>query len=290
MSGEAFGWTVKHSPYKGVGYTLHLVLADVVNDAHGQRFWMSTSGLAGKARTSRETASRWLWQAVEDGYLAVVTDRRGQVNTSSEFRFLMPPDTPQVWDPQADPRDNVTSARRAPRDKQSHGNPRDELSHGVTSNHAARDELSPELKRELKRELKQGQLLGSEPAAPTPKKATKPHPMPDDLELTDAMRRAASEVHLPTSQHDVEFANFCDHHRAKGSKMADWSLAWRKWARTAVKFAEKHGSKKVAPAAGPSKYQAERDAAAAAVKARRARERGEVLEVQPVEEGTLWPR
>ena len=35
----------------------------------------------------------------------------------------------------------------------------------------------------------------------------------------------------------VERGRFMDHHRAKGSVMADWQAAWRAWVGNAVKFA-----------------------------------------------------
>ena len=51
MSAEATGWVWRHSPWKGehAKFLLHLAVADVVNDAHGNEFWMSQANLAEKS-------------------------------------------------------------------------------------------------------------------------------------------------------------------------------------------------------------------------------------------------
>jgi len=89
VSAEASGWAWKNSPYSGTGMVLHLAVADVVNDAHGNEFWMTQTNLAKKARCTRQTANEWLGQAVDDGLLEVVEDNR-TAGKPSKFRLLMP--------------------------------------------------------------------------------------------------------------------------------------------------------------------------------------------------------
>lgn len=47
---------------------------------------------------------------------------------------------------------------------------------------------------------------------------------PDERDRTEAERRGLSK-----DQFRLEWRKFRDHHRAKGSLMADWHAAWRKW-------------------------------------------------------------
>lgn len=89
MSNEALGWVWKHSPYRGVQRLLHIAVADVVNDLHGNEFWMTQSNLADKAGASRRTVGTWLAQAVEDGYLELVEDNTGR-GKANRYRFEFP--------------------------------------------------------------------------------------------------------------------------------------------------------------------------------------------------------
>lgn len=87
MSADAVGWAFRNSPYKGAVLALHLAIADVVNDLHGNEMWMSVPKLAGKARMSERHARRGMAQLVRDGYLEPVSEQPGGV---SRYRFLMP--------------------------------------------------------------------------------------------------------------------------------------------------------------------------------------------------------
>lgn len=73
--------------------------------------------------------------------------------------------------------------------------------------------------------------LRSVDAAPPKRKAR----LPDDFALTEAMHDELLR-HAPAANPAVEFAQFCDHHRAHGTTMLDWPAAWRTWCRNAVKF------------------------------------------------------
>ncbi|WP_204014063.1 hypothetical protein, partial [Sphaerimonospora thailandensis] len=60
--------------------------------------------------------------------------------------------------------------------------------------------------------------------------------LPDDFPITDAMRRWVAAT-FPGLDADHETAKFRDHHRAHGTRMADWHAAWQKWIRQAHDFA-----------------------------------------------------
>lgn len=91
LSAEATAWVWRHSPWRGQHhkFVLHLAVADVVNDVHDNLFWMAQSNLAEKAGVSRESACRWLGEAVDSGLLEVVRNgsESGKPNC---YRFVMP--------------------------------------------------------------------------------------------------------------------------------------------------------------------------------------------------------
>lgn len=63
--------------------------------------------------------------------------------------------------------------------------------------------------------------------------------LPAEAELTPDMLADALKATLTEDEARSEFPRFCDHHRAKGSVMADWRAAWRTWCSNALKFAAK---------------------------------------------------
>lgn len=91
MSAEATGWVWRHSPWKGehAKFLLHLAVADVVNDAHGNEFWMSQANLAEKAGVSREWICKWFGEAIDAGLVELVRSgaESGKANC---YRLLMP--------------------------------------------------------------------------------------------------------------------------------------------------------------------------------------------------------
>lgn len=87
MSAEATGWVFRASPYTGAMFTLHLAIADTVNDTYGNEMWMSAPTLAAKARVSERTARYGLAQMADDGLLVLVAAKEGKAR---RYRFLMP--------------------------------------------------------------------------------------------------------------------------------------------------------------------------------------------------------
>lgn len=94
VSAEATAWVWRNSPYKGVAFTIHLAIADVVNDMHDNEFWAHAATVAEKARTTRETVSRALNEMVHDGLLEPLdvgqVDTRKARHLGRKVRFLMP--------------------------------------------------------------------------------------------------------------------------------------------------------------------------------------------------------
>lgn len=87
MSAEATGWVFRESPYTGALFTLHLAVADIVNDAYGNELWASATHLAEKARISERSARTGLAQMVLDGLLIVLLEKPGH---PKRYRFAMP--------------------------------------------------------------------------------------------------------------------------------------------------------------------------------------------------------
>lgn len=87
MSGDATGWVWKHSPLNGSDLIVHLAIADVVNDAHDNEFWMRASNLATKARVHRDTARVALRKMEDLGLIETVELVSGG---PTKYRFLMP--------------------------------------------------------------------------------------------------------------------------------------------------------------------------------------------------------
>lgn len=89
MSAEATGWVWKFSPYRGSELLVHLAIADVVNDANGNEFWMSGSNLATKAKVSRSTVTATLRDLLDRGFMVLI-ESGAEHRRPSRFQFLMP--------------------------------------------------------------------------------------------------------------------------------------------------------------------------------------------------------
>jgi hypothetical protein len=85
MSCETMRHAIARSPYKGATYLVHVMLADTVNEAHGNEFWMATTTLAAKTRLTRKTVATALDRMVDDGWLQTLKDRPG---TPTLYRYV----------------------------------------------------------------------------------------------------------------------------------------------------------------------------------------------------------
>ncbi len=101
MSSDGVGWVIRHSPLKGVGYTVHLCIGDSANDQHDQEFWMSLTHLAQKARCSRRAAYGAIRELLEMGCLDELESPLGgdgkPTGKPGRYRFLFP-DMPVVFE------------------------------------------------------------------------------------------------------------------------------------------------------------------------------------------------
>ncbi len=89
MSAEATGWTFRHSPFKGATFTIHLAIADSVNDQNENEFWMSQARLAQKARASHATVERAVAALREGGFLTLLEDN-AKAGKPCRYRFEVP--------------------------------------------------------------------------------------------------------------------------------------------------------------------------------------------------------
>ena len=94
MSGEAVGYVYRHSPYNGATFNIHLAIADVVNDAHGNKLWMATDTIAEKTRTNRRTVQRAIDRLCDDGFMELV--EKATQHRPAIYKFLFPTVEP-VW-------------------------------------------------------------------------------------------------------------------------------------------------------------------------------------------------
>ncbi len=72
---------------------------------------------------------------------------------------------------------------------------------------------------------------------PKPKKPKRATGVPDEFLVDQRMLDWLSANQI-TTDWQIETNKFLDHHRAKGSKMADWVAAWRTWMRNSLTFAQ----------------------------------------------------
>jgi hypothetical protein len=72
-------------------------------------------------------------------------------------------------------------------------------------------------------------LVASKPAPRRAKRAKARNQISEDTQPNEKDRLTATEHGLSGESFRTEWRKFRDHHRAKGSLMADWSAAWRTW-------------------------------------------------------------
>lgn len=90
MSAKALGWVIEHSPFSGVTYNVHLMIADTVNDLHHNLFWLPLRALAAKSRCGVASASRALAELVERSFIAIVESPEAGRNGVGKYQFLFP--------------------------------------------------------------------------------------------------------------------------------------------------------------------------------------------------------
>lgn len=109
MSSEAIGYVYRHSPYKGATFSVHLAMADSVNDQFSNEFWMQQGRLAAKARIGRPAANEAVGKLVADGFVVDLGELPGKRGVR-RYRFLFP-DRPVVYDSRRVASDDTSADR-----------------------------------------------------------------------------------------------------------------------------------------------------------------------------------
>ncbi len=74
---------------RGSARLVHLIVADVVNDAFGDEFWMSVAKICERTKLSDRAVQHALQELCTDGYLDLVEEKPGQTR---RYRFLFTPE------------------------------------------------------------------------------------------------------------------------------------------------------------------------------------------------------
>lgn len=115
MSAEATGDAWRRSPFTHDRLLVHLAIADVVNDVHGNELWMLRETLAEKSRVSRGTVDSALRELVDQGWLEVLEKGGGRAKPT-RYRYHLGTETAHEMrgnDPAVDPETAHDSADTA---------------------------------------------------------------------------------------------------------------------------------------------------------------------------------
>jgi hypothetical protein len=198
MSAEASGFVWKRSPYKGPTFTVHLAIADTVNDLHEEQFWMSVAKVARKARLSPNRTRNAIHELLEDGYLELVHEANMAEYRPNTYRFIfkgVQVDAPTVEG--ATTRDGVG------------------LPHRVGESTPPRGARSQ---------------VGSQVGDPKVREKRGWSRVPPTEQLTEDRIRMAREIRLmPLAVVQAEWAAFKDHDYPAPKKDVD--ATWRNWCR-----------------------------------------------------------
>ncbi len=129
MSLDALAYVIRQSPYRDKAFIVHSMIADVVNDANDNKFFMAVDTLARKSRVSRSTVLRTLATMTSDGFLErigreLTADGKERTDLPVRYRFLFP-DVPVVFETRSHGDTGLVSRRDRPSSKvtptRSHG-------------------------------------------------------------------------------------------------------------------------------------------------------------------------
>lgn len=157
MSFRAVTWALDHSPYRGTGLVVHVLLGEVANEAHENELWMTQQYLARRARTTRRTVGEQLARMVADGFLTMLEDgsRAGRPN---RYRFEFP-DVEAVG--------RVRSEIAPGSEETSEGGAKKLRTRGAKKLRTDVGDLDPEVEREP--DLREGALFAVPDVEPNPK-------------------------------------------------------------------------------------------------------------------------
>lgn len=87
---EAVGWVMRHSPFKGATFLVHLVIADLSNPQHNNEIWMSQGELAARARCSDRSVRRALEELCEGSRFLALLEDNAHAGRPNRYRFEFP--------------------------------------------------------------------------------------------------------------------------------------------------------------------------------------------------------
>ena len=201
-----------------------LVLLKLADNANDQgECWPSYQYIADQCEIGKRTAICHIDKLIESGYLKKTT-RKGVKGNSSNV-YVLNFDVKPVNNGGANPAphgagDALGSANAAP--------PSANAAPGGGANAA------PGISHSL--EPVNESVIEPLVESPKPKKPKRASGVPEEF-LVDQRMLDWLESNQITTDWRTETNNFLDHHRAKGSSMADWVAAWRTWMRNSMKFA-----------------------------------------------------
>lgn len=94
MSSEALGHAWRYSSHRGPTFLVLIAIADIVNDANGNEFWMSLDNLAKKTRMARSTVAEAMKEIEESGWVERVKSDPGK---TVRYRFVLDWEREIVW-------------------------------------------------------------------------------------------------------------------------------------------------------------------------------------------------
>jgi hypothetical protein len=95
MSSDAVGYVFRHSPFSGSTFSVHISVADSVNDQNDNKFWMRVRKTAKKARCSKRAAQYALHLLEKEGWLELLTALPGDERC---YRFIFREGVPVIFD------------------------------------------------------------------------------------------------------------------------------------------------------------------------------------------------
>lgn len=93
MTGVAIGWVYEHSPFKGAVFSLHITIADTVDDK--LVLYATLNHLAEKARLSKRSVQDGLDALVKAGMLTVLEPATNRF--PAKYLVELPRDAPVLW-------------------------------------------------------------------------------------------------------------------------------------------------------------------------------------------------
>ena len=234
MSADAVAHVTRHSPYRRSEHATLMAIADTVNDLNNNEFWMRAKVLAAKSRVSIGTVRKALHTYCDDGWLVLLTSNK-ETGGPSRYRFVFDESRPVVFESRE--YEERQPDGRSKREGRRSGDPLEGrhyeqgVTHPVATGYPPSSNGGTSHARHNSIELKRTQPSNDVPASPKPSRRSA---VPDGFapRAADVACAADAGLDFDGDSFQAETIQFVDHHRAKGSRMADWNAAWRTWMRS----------------------------------------------------------